>query len=53
VELLDAAVVIDGNCITSRGAGTAVEFSLTLVEQLQGKEKAQEVARGMAFMREG
>ncbi|MGD0234391.1 MAG: DJ-1 family glyoxalase III [Syntrophorhabdales bacterium] len=52
VELLDAAVVIDGNCITSRGAGTAVEFSLTLVEQLQGKEKAQEVARGMAFMRE-
>jgi 4-methyl-5(b-hydroxyethyl)-thiazole monophosphate biosynthesis len=52
VELLDAAVVIDGNCITSRGAGTAVEFSLMLVEQLQGKEKAQEVARGMALLRE-
>ena len=51
-QLLDTAVVVDGNCITSRGAGTAVEFSLTLVEQLEGKEKAQEVARGMAFMRE-
>jgi protein deglycase len=51
VELLDAAVVVDGNCITSRGAGTAVEFSLTLVEQLYGKEKAREVAKGMVFIR--
>ena len=51
VKLLDAPVVVDGNCITSRGAGTAVEFSLTLVQQLYGKEKAQEVAKGMAFMR--
>ena len=52
VELLDAAVVVDGNCITSRGAGTAVEFSLTLVEQLYGKEKAREVAVGMVFTRD-
>ena len=52
VELLDAPVVIDGNCITSRGAGTTVEFSLTLVEQLYGREKAQEVARGMVFTRD-
>jgi protein deglycase len=52
VELLDAPVVVDGNCITSRGAGTAVEFSLTLVEQLYGKEKAREMAKGMAFTRD-
>jgi protein deglycase len=52
VELLSAPVVIDGNCITSRGAGTAVEFSLTLVEQLYGREKAREVAQGMAFTRD-
>ncbi len=51
VELMDAAVVVDGNCITSRGAGTAVEFSLTLVEQLYDKEKARQVAKGMAFVR--
>ncbi len=51
-DMLDDRVVVDGNCITSRGAGTAVEFSLTLVEQLFGKEKAREVAAGMAFGRE-
>ena len=52
VELLDAPVAVDGNCITSRGAGTAVEFSLTLVEQLYGREKAREVAKGMVFTRD-
>ena len=52
VDLLPATVVTDGNCITSRGAGTAVEFSLTLVEQLYGREKAREVAQGMAFTRD-
>ena len=52
VELLDAPVVVDGTCVTSRGAGTAVEFSLTLVEQLYGKQKAREVAKGIVFMRD-
>ena len=28
----DSAVAVDGNIITSRGAGTAMEFALTLVE---------------------
>lgn len=50
-DMVEAAVVVDGTCVTSRGAGTAIEFSLTLVELLYGKEKAQEVARGMAFER--
>lgn len=52
VELVDAAVVVDGNCVTSRGAGTAPEFALTLVQLLYGKEKAREVAQGMVFARE-
>ena len=42
-------VVVDGNCITSQGAGTAVDFSLALVELLFGKEKRDEVAAGMAL----
>jgi len=37
-------VVRDGNLITSRGAGTAVEFGLALVVELFGEAKAKEVA---------
>ena len=40
-------VVVDGNCVTSQGPGTAIEFALTLVEKLLGEEKAQEVAGPM------
>jgi protein deglycase len=51
-DLVDATVVVDRNCVTSRGAGTAPEFALTLVELLHGKEKAREVALGMVFTRD-
>nr|WP_298111760.1 DJ-1 family glyoxalase III [uncultured Pseudomonas sp.] len=44
---VDQPVVVDGNCITSQGPGTAMEFALTLVEQLQGKGKRREVAEAM------
>jgi len=37
-------VVKDGNLITSRGAGTAVEFGLELVRELFGEAKAKAVA---------
>ncbi|RIH99787.1 DJ-1/PfpI family protein [candidate division NPL-UPA2 bacterium Unc8] len=37
-------VIVDGNLITSQGPGTAVEFSIKLVEILTGKEKAKEVS---------
>ena len=40
-------VVKDGRLTTSRGPGTALEFSLRLVETLVGKEKASELAHGM------
>ena len=46
-EALESRVVVDGNCITSRGAGTALEFALKLVEILHGREKAEEVAAPM------
>jgi 4-methyl-5(b-hydroxyethyl)-thiazole monophosphate biosynthesis len=40
-------VVIDGNVITSRGAGTAVAFGLALVEKLFDREKALAVAKSI------
>ncbi len=46
-EMIQSRVVVDGNCITSRGAGTAVEFTLTLVAHLIDKKTADEIARAL------
>ncbi len=43
-DRVQSRVVVDGNCITSRGAGTAVEFALTLVAILFDKETANTIA---------
>lgn len=40
-------VVVDGNLVTSRGPGTALEFSLALVEKLVGAEAKARLARAM------
>jgi 4-methyl-5(b-hydroxyethyl)-thiazole monophosphate biosynthesis len=41
--LMHERVVVDGNIITSRGAGTALDFGLALVEKLVSPEKAREI----------
>lgn len=46
-SFVDQPVVVDGNCITSQGPGTALEFALTLVEQLLGKAQRKRVAEAM------
>jgi 4-methyl-5(b-hydroxyethyl)-thiazole monophosphate biosynthesis len=43
----DQAVVIDGRFITSRGAGTAVEFGLALVNYLCGEVKASQIRKSI------
>jgi 4-methyl-5(b-hydroxyethyl)-thiazole monophosphate biosynthesis len=45
--LADERVVIDGHLLTSRGAGTALEFGLLLVEKLFSREKSKELARAI------
>lgn len=44
---VDEAVVVDGNCITSQGPGTALAFALTLVEHLVGRGTRKDVAEAM------
>ncbi|XP_047087317.1 protein DJ-1 homolog A-like [Lolium rigidum] len=44
VIAVDSRVVTDRNLVTSQGLGTAIEFALTLVEQLYGEDKMEEVA---------
>lgn len=46
-EAVESRVVVDGNVVTSRGPGTAIEFALALVSLLYGEEKAAEVAEPM------
>ncbi|MFV9614692.1 MAG: DJ-1 family glyoxalase III [Gammaproteobacteria bacterium] len=45
ITISENAVEIDGNIVTSRSAGTAMEFALSLIELLEGKEKREEVNR--------
>jgi len=50
VRYCEDAVVVDGNIVTSRGAGTSIEFALTLVEQLAGKAVRDKVEVGMVIV---
>lgn len=43
-------VVVDQNIITSRGAGTALEFAYTLVNTLKSKEIAQKLKETMVYI---
>ncbi len=47
VKFLTDRVVADGQVITSRGPGTAMEFSLQLVSHLVSAEKAEQLAQKM------
>jgi len=48
-EYLEEEVVIDGNVTTSRGVGTAIPFALSLIGQLFGEDKAQEISDSIIF----
>jgi len=48
VDAVPAPVVVDGKVITSRGPGTAMDFSLTLIEILAGKATRDQVEQALA-----
>jgi 4-methyl-5(b-hydroxyethyl)-thiazole monophosphate biosynthesis len=43
-EWLDSRVVVDGNIITSRSAGTAGEFAVAIIEKLIDKTSGKKIA---------
>lgn len=46
-HIKNTSVAVDGNLVTGRGPGAALNFSLQIVEELLSREKADELAGGM------
>ncbi len=47
IRIEDLDVVTDGKIVTSRGPGTAMDFTLVLIELLAGREKRNQVEAGL------
>jgi 4-methyl-5(b-hydroxyethyl)-thiazole monophosphate biosynthesis len=45
--LANERVVADGKILTSRGAGTAIDFGLFLIEKLFSPERSAEIGRSI------
>ena len=48
-ETVTDAVVSDRGVITSRGPATAMPFALAIIEEVRGKETADEIAGGLLY----
>ena len=44
-----SSVCVDGNIITSRGVGTAIDFALAIITKLISKEKADAIAKSVVY----
>lgn len=49
-EATGERVVTDGNVITSKGMGTAMDFSLAILEYMKGKEVADKMAASTMYV---
>ena len=50
-QVSENPVEVSDHVITSRGMGTAIELGLTILEQLEGKEKADALADAIVYRR--
>lgn len=46
-SMVEHRTVVDGNVITSKGPGSALEFALVMVEKFLGRNKSLELCKGM------
>lgn len=49
IKFGEERVCVDGNLITARAAGCAIEFSLAIIERLSGGEVAQKISEQILF----
>lgn len=47
--ITDEAVVTDGNVITSKGMGTAIDFALAIIKKLKTEEEAEKIAASIQY----
>jgi 4-methyl-5(b-hydroxyethyl)-thiazole monophosphate biosynthesis len=43
------AVITDGNVITSKGMGTAIDFSLAIIKSISGEAEAMKIAKAIQY----
>lgn len=48
-NIINSAVVKDGNITTSKGMGTSIDFSLSLISTLKGPEEALRIAKAIQY----
>ena len=48
-QWLEQPVVVDGNVITSRGMGTAIDFAAKLVEIIKGTKEKDELLKSIVY----
>ena len=48
-QICREAVVVDGHITTSRGMGTAIDFGLSLVEQISGREESERIRKAIIY----
>jgi 4-methyl-5(b-hydroxyethyl)-thiazole monophosphate biosynthesis len=48
-QVMNTAVVEDGNIITSRGMGTSIDFSLALIKNIAGEAEAAKIASAIQY----
>jgi 4-methyl-5(b-hydroxyethyl)-thiazole monophosphate biosynthesis len=48
-HIKNEVVVVDGNFITSKGLGTAIDFSLAIIKSIKGEAEASNIAKTIQY----